>query len=535
MQSLWGRSTGSCRWSRRVPGNGNLWRLLAGAAAEHPQRPAVRESTGLSIRYDELLALADGVAHELAAAGVRAGDRVGVLLPKTIDSVAAFFAALKLGAAYVPVDPTAPIRRAAFIFSDCGVRVAIVAGAVAAELARELDALGAQPTLLAVAEPGGGDSLRRLFGPARATTGAAPVEEDSPAYLLYTSGSTGVPKGVVLTHGSARSFIDWCSSLLRPTPEDRFASHAPFHFDISVLDLFTSLRHGAELLLISEKLSKSPAELARFAAETEATVWYSVPSVLALMCQYGRLDELDLRHLRAVLFAGEVFPLPQLRDLMTRLPHPAYYNLYGPTETNVCTFYQVPGPIEETRTVSLPIGKPCAGYEARVVSPGGEPVDRGAEGELVVRGPGVMLGYWARPEATAAAFLPSDDGRPWYRTGDIVVEEVTGDYRYIGRRDRMIKKRGYRVELGEIEACLGAYDDIGEAAVIAVRSATDEVETVAVVSARAGTKLSIIAIKRFCSQRLPGYMVPDRFEFVDALPRTSTGKIDYQTLARRQG
>jgi len=248
-----------------------------------------------------------------------------------------------------------------------------------------------------------------------------------------------------------------------------------------------------------------------------------------MLVEYGKLEEQSYDKLRIVIFAGEVFPIKHLRALMARWPHPTYYNLYGPTETNVCTYYKLPHEISPDVTAPMPIGRACSGDETRVVSPDGTDVPRGEEGELIVTGGSVLLGYWNLASREAEAFLTDKSGR-WYRTGDIVRESESGDYIFVGRRDRMVKRRGYRVELGEIEAALYRHPSIGEAAVIATPN--DEGETVihAFLTWSEPGAPSMVKLKQYCSQQIPLYMVPDRFTVLPDLPKTSTDKIDYQNL-----
>jgi acyl-coenzyme A synthetase/AMP-(fatty) acid ligase len=335
----------------------------------------------------------------------------------------------------------------------------------------------------------------------------------------------------MLSHRNATAFVDWCSEVFKPLPSDVFSSHAPFHFDLSILDIHAALKHGASLVLIPEELGKEPEGLARLISEQRISVWYSAPSTLSMLAQFGKIPEHDFSRLRMVLFAGEVMPIVHLRSFKTQVPGPRYFNLYGPTETNVCTCYEIPSTIPEDRVEPYPIGQTCSQLESVVVDADGNPVNHGAEGELCIAGPNVMPGYWAKPEITAKSFLPEDaSGRRWYRTGDIVTELSDGIYRYVGRRDRMVKKRGYRVELGEIEVCLYRHPVIQEAAVVAELDESSEVHVKAHLSTRGGERPSLIQLKTFCSKHLPLYMVPDTFVFHDALPKTSTDKIDYQKL-----
>jgi acyl-coenzyme A synthetase/AMP-(fatty) acid ligase len=282
------------------------------------------------------------------------------------------------------------------------------------------------------------------------------------------------------------------------------------------------------VFVISEELGKSPEELAAFIAANQLTVWYSTPSILGLLTQFGNLHGRDCRSLRLVLFAGEVFPVKHLREVTRQWPWADYYNLYGPTETNVCTFARIPLPVPDERTLAYPIGIPCAHCETRVLDETGAEVQPGEDGLLYVAGPSVFLGYWNRPEQNASVFLERD-GRQWYNTGDVVRLNSDG-YVYLGRRDRMVKRRGYRIELGEIERGLYQHPAIREAAVLGIPDDLAGLRIIAYLSSRDPVHPSIIEMKSFCAQHLPSYMSPDVFQFLDSLPRTSTDKIDYQGL-----
>jgi L-proline---[L-prolyl-carrier protein] ligase len=504
---------------------------LIESSARWPERPAVKEPGGPTLTYRELDGLTDRVRDALRASGVTPGDRVGVYLPKTVDSLAIVLGALKAGAVYVPVDPGSPPPRAAYILRDCTVRVVVTAAALVPALRAELDGPGGSPAVIALDPVGGGAGVRRWLDGRKADprTDTARPPVDDPAYILYTSGSTGRPKGVVISHRAAMAFVDWCSATFAPTPDDRFSSHAPFHFDLSIHDLYVSLGHGACLVLIGEELGKDPRRLAALIADERLTIWYSTPSILSLLEEHGRLERYDTRSLRIVLFAGEVFPIGRLRQVMSRWPWARYFNLYGPTETNVCTCYEVPGPLPPERTEPLPIGRRCAHYRQLIVD-GDRPVDRGERGELLMSGPGVMNGYWNLAEQNARAFWVAPDGVRWYRTGDVVSEQVDGTLLFHGRRDRMVKRRGYRIELGEIETALARHQQIEAAAVVARPDDRSGVVIHAFLAPLGGERPSIVEMKRYCAEALPGYMAPDRFGFLDRIPQTSTDKTDYQAL-----
>lgn len=513
-----------------------LHKLLVQSAHKYPDRIAVEETDGAAITYQDLDQISGRLKDRLIQLGICPGDRVGIYLRKSVEAVASIFGILKAGAAYVPVDPGAPPSRNAYIFGDCTVKAILVENRFVERLSMELASQDHSPTLIVLDGTGGGDHLKSALERAEFANPAFPAplspSTDDLAYILYTSGSTGKPKGVMLTHRNALSFIDWCSEVFEPSETDRFSSHAPFHFDLSILDLYVSLKHGATLVLIEEETGKDPIRLASLISEKRISIWYSTPSILSFLAQYGKLERYEFSDLRLVLFAGEVFPVKHLRMLKDILPSPRYFNLYGPTETNVCTYYEIPATFPVDRTKPFPIGKACSHYDhlTKIVDEQGQEVGMGQMGELIAAGPGVMQGYWNLPERTASAFLVDSSGQRWYKTGDVVVLDEDGNYIYLSRRDRMVKKRGYRVELGEIEAGLYNHPDIKEAAVIAFSNDENGVQIKAYLSFKSGQGPTRIALKRFCTENLPNYMVPDFFTFLESLPKTSTDKIDYQKL-----
>jgi amino acid adenylation domain-containing protein len=516
-----------------MPRTENLCEYLERCTRTFPERTAVVDPSGRQVTYQELYAQAQRIAGFLAAAGVRPGDRVGVIAPKSADIVATLFGIMTAGAAYVPADYTAPASRNRTLLSDCSVKAVFLdvgcAGILddwphadrpaVVWLNGESPAAGPQAASWAdvlVHEP---LAERRL------------VNADGLAYILYTSGSTGTPKGVTISQENAISFVDWCSDVFQPTEVDRFSSHAPFHFDLSILDIYVPVKHGAALHLISEAVGKSPKELAAFAADRRLTVWYSTPSILSLLAQFGDLEKHDCTSLRIVLFAGEVFPIKHLRSIVERWPGAVFYNLYGPTETNVCTFARIPATIPPDRLEPYPIGHLCSHCDGLVLdTPSGAEVPPGDEGLLHIAGPSLFQGYWGRSDKE---LFFERDGKRWYNTGDVVRETAADGYIYLGRRDRMVKRRGYRIELAEIERGLYQNELVREAAAVALPDPSG-VRIVAYVAPQPGRRPSIIELKMFCGKALPAYMNPDAFVILENLPRTSTNKVDYQSLIRMQ-
>ncbi len=514
---------------------------LEAAVETRSEHVAVVGGSG-SLTYGELERRSNQVAWLLRDLGVARGARVGLYLDKSVESIVAVYGTLKAGAVYVPLDPLAPVTRLGYIARDCDIECLLTGVAKARRWSGLLDA-GAPIKTFVVMDDDTPGRPELASPPGSRVLGSQALDaqqETRPpsrsisldlAYLLYTSGSTGQPKGVMLSHRNGLTFVDWAVEEFGVRAEDRVSSHAPLHFDLSIFDVFAAARAGAKLVLVPRELSAFPLELVRFIAGQAITVWYSVPSVLSMIVQRGGLTAGDLPHLRTVLFAGEVFPTKYLRRLTELLPGARLCNLFGPTETNVCTWYDVET-LPEDEAETIPIGKAIADVEVFAAGPDG-PSAPGEVGELCVRGSTVMQGYWGDEERTVASLVPHPFRRDVpdlvYRTGDLVREDGEGNYRFLGRRDAQIKSRGYRIELGDIEAALNANPSVDECAVIAVPDELVTNRLAAAVSVRNGLTAGDLA--RFCAERLPAYMIPELFDLRDTLPKTSTGKLDRTALA----
>jgi amino acid adenylation domain-containing protein len=494
------------------------------AVSRWPDRIAVVDSTGQALTYGQLHDLAEKVCAFLTAHGVGPGDLVGFMMAKRCEVVALMFGTMQAGAGYVPLDRDAGTGRIRQILGDCGVRMLFTdEGALTRLHAAGLPGCGVATVVLPAAHPGSSTQLAdalRTADPADPAT-SRPIGDDM-AYLLYTSGSTGIPKGVRVSHGNAINFVEWASVQFGITAEDRLAGHAPLHFDLSVFDVFATVRGGATLYLLAEDLAADPRRIPHFLARHHITVWYSTPSILGMIAE--RAPAAATNRLRLVLFAGEVFPVAKLRRLSRLWPHPAYYNLYGPTETNVCTFARIPTPIPDDRTEPYPIGHPCGHCAVMVVDEWNHPVPEGQPGLLCVAGPSVVSGYWGIDHDP---HFFHHHGRRWYHTGDVVRPSADG-FIFCGRRDRMVKRRGHRIELDELEYALARCPDVTGAAVIADTTQPSAIITAFVVTN--GAPVTEIGLRSFCRAELGPHLIPDRFIRLEALPLTSTGKTDYQRL-----
>ncbi len=508
---------------------------LTAHAERRPETPAVVLG-GEGLTYGELERRSNQLARALRDAGAKPGDRVGLLMPKSPTAVLAMLGALKADCIYVPLDPAGPAPRVAAMIERSEPRVVLVAGAGAGLLAEirtegpaasmtvgSLDAEAARTAPCAVGFHLA-DVLTQPVG--RPDPEGAPPDA---AYLLFTSGSTGVPKGVPITHGSAVCFVEWAVRHFGIEPGERLSGHSPLHFDLSVLDVFGSLAAGATCHMVPPAVNFPPRALAEWIRASELTQWFSVPSVLTYVARFDAVKPGDFPTLRRLLWGGEVLPTPVLIHWMSRLPHVQFTNLYGPTEATIASSYYTVPRCPDDPSAPIPIGSACDGEELLVLDAALRPVPAGEMGDLYIRGAGLSPGYWQDEVRTAAAFLP-DATRPGeriYRTGDLARVGPDGLVYFHGRSDQQIKSRGYRIELGEIESGLDALGVLRECAVVGLPS--DGFEGTLICCAfvpEHGRDVTAIQLKAALAKRLPAYMVPAQWARVDAIPRNSNGKVD---------
>ncbi|MES2606647.1 MAG: amino acid adenylation domain-containing protein [Pseudomonadota bacterium] len=515
-----------------------------------------------TMTYGELASLSNRIAQALVASNCKAGDRVCLLMPKSPLAIACILGIYKADCIYVPLDPANPVARLAKIVESCESRCLLTVG----EMAEKVDSLFQFDELRSKNIIGWLDQHKAArsspvqdFSMAdvllcedkeRTTTNTT----DSPAHILFTSGSTGEPKGVVITHANVILFVRWAVKYFSMTPQDRVSGHSPLHFDLSMYDIFGAQAAGCQLHLVSNELSLLPHKLAQWMRDSQLTQWFSVPALLNYLCKFDAVKQDDFPAMKRLLWCGEVLPTPTLQYFMQKLPHVKFTNLYGPTETTIASsYYTVPQCPTDARQ-QIPIGRACPGEELLVLDDATlQPQPFGTEGGLYIRGGSLAKGYWRDADKTRAVFIkgPRIDGHEGllYKTGDRAKKERDGLIYYLGRNDMQIKSRGYRIDLGEIEAALSTLDYVRESCIVAVPDDSFATFTIccAYVMPSATTTdpaLTPVQLRTDLLKLVPNYMIPSQWHALARLPRNANGKIDRRlvkemftpnaTAARRQ-
>ena len=490
-----------------------------------------------ALTYGDLDALSNRIARLLVNQGCRKGDRVALLLPKSHRAIAAMFGALKAAAIYVPIDTASPPARVARILDICEPALILCAEMGAALLSRLHSERRIRDNTRIGRLDDASDSEAGFpvaFDWADClSVSAAPVDHaaaaNDPAHILFTSGSTGLPKGVVITHANVIHFLKWATRYFGTSSSDRISCHPPLHFDLSTFDVYGTLMAGGELHLIPADAGFLPTTLAATIRDRALTQWFSVPSLLKYMAQFDVIKPGDFPSLKRVLWCGEALPTATLIYWMKRLPHVSFTNLYGPTETTIASSYYTVPECPASDQVEIPIGAPCEGETLLVLDESMHPAPPSHTGNLYIGGVGLSPGYWRDPEKTASVFLELD-GRRIYRTGDLARVGVNGELYLLGRADSQIKSRGYRIELGEIETALHSLQAVRECAVVAIPS--NGFEGTAICCAYVGDA-SPSALCAQLGQIVPAYMLPSRWLAMARLPLNGNGKLDRPGLRQQ--
>lgn len=478
--------------------------------------PAI-DHEGAVVTYGELRSRVATLAAEFRRRGVDRGGRVAMHLPHGPLEPAIPLAAWHAGSVAVPLDLHWPVDRVREILdrSDAGLLVA--RGQRGAALARRLGAPWPERTILVEAPTSWPGDRVEALPPDPGLPPLTDLRSDDAASILFTSGSTGVPKGVTLTRENVDVFATHWAAELGLARGDRVAHCSDLAFDLSLLEIGATLCGGATVVPVPEALLGFPRDLAPWVARRGISVWYSVPSLVVGLIREG-LAGLEPRHrLRALLYAGERMGVDEAVAVRRAFPYARILNLFGPTETNVSCFHELP---RDHGGGEVPIGRPCPYLDLRLLDDAGREAD---EGEIVASGGTVMAGYWAEPRREQWVEI---EGRRYLCTGDRARRDESGVLTFLGRADRMIKIRGYRVEPEEVEAALAEIAGVDRAVVVPAGGALERPRLAALVQVDPSTSLDPDAIRGALAKRLPGYAIPDLLVAVDELPRTARGKVD---------
>ncbi|MFJ8593540.1 AMP-binding protein [Streptomyces sp. NPDC093598] len=498
--------------------------FLLAAAAVHPDRPAVVEyvdGTARITTYRELRATADRYAADLDRYGLDIGDRVMIVSDTSAQAIALVLACSSRGLPFVPVSPETPAERRATI----------------AGLAEPALCLTAGPDADSATGWGrfGSDGIEVPLPPEPRTRHRTTVTPTDTAYIIFTSGTTGRPKGVVMSHRAVVSFYRGMLDEHLVEVGDRVASTSPLQFDFSLLDIGLALGSGAAVVPVPRALLRWPTRFLKVLRTTRATQVNGVPSIWRQPLRHLPDQIAALTDLRGVLFCGEDFPLQELRHLQQLRPQARLVNCYGATESMAASFADVPNPLPEDVT-HLSIGNGHRGTDILLLGPDGRPVtESGDVGEMYLRSPALMSGYWGDPEATATTVVPDPldprSGQKVLRTGDLAYRADDGGLRFCGRVDSQVQIRGNRVELAEVQRRLLEHPGVAEAAAVVVESSREEPELAAfVVLTDDAPPVDESALLRFCLQSMPAYMAPSLTRITDALPVNHHGKVDRRQL-----
>jgi amino acid adenylation domain-containing protein len=511
----------------------------------YPDETAVVTESGSKFSYQELNSLSNKFAElflKIKANDILGRPYIGIISPVHERSIACVIGALKIGCAYVPLDEYSPHDRLVHIVDNTKLDIIVVDENWYAKHYDLFKNENIKKVILL------GDTSERSpindktipYNEVLDQSDSAPKRlsqvSDDLAYILHSSGSTGVPKGIMLTHRNARTFVDWMHKEFKVTAQDIIMSRAPFKFDLSVFDIFNTFKAGATLVCFDWNKKREDqnkhADYVKLMEKEKATILYTTPSTFITLMNKGGLNEAALS-LREIMYAGEPFPSPQLRRLQNILPAVRIANIYGPTETNIITYYWVDKIPENDEPV--PLGDVVEDTEIIIVSEDSKRIcDPGELGEIWCRGGTVTLGYLGMEGETKEHLVLSPFHKYpaiFWRTGDFGHRDASGWLHYRGRKDHMVKVKGFRIEIGEVEAAISGIDGVGEFVVVAIPDDAygnrlycfyTHLDTAVL------TKENLIASLK---TKLPDYMIPYKFFLKDALPKTSSGKVDRVLLA----
>lgn len=514
---------------------------------KYPSNTAIIHEGGERVSYEELNSLSNRYANLIKSIKkkVRENPYVGILSCVKKESIASVIGCLKIGCTYVPLDEYSPVERLKYIVESTKLDIIIVES----KWFIKFNSLFDSPLISKVILLEDFDDIsylnekivlhKELLNFSDAEIPMYNQVCDDLAYILHSSGSTGIPKGIMLTHRNARTFVDWMQKEFNLQESDIVMSRAPFKFDLSVFDIFNTFKAGATLVCYdwckNREGDRKHLDYVKLMERTNATILYTTPSTFISLMNRGNLNNASLS-LRTIMYAGEPFPIPQLRKLSKILPNTKIANIYGPTETNIVTYYWI-NDIPVNDTDSIPLGYVVDDTEIIVVSEDQKRICEPFElGELWCRGGTVTIGYLGLEEKTSENLVLSPFHRfptHFWRTGDYGFIDDKGLLHYRGRKDHMVKVKGFRIEIGEVENSISGFLGIDEFAVVAKHDDKYGNRLYCYFSCLKDYTISINLLIEYIKKKLPEYMMPYKFIELETLPKTSSGKIDRVLLQNR--
>ncbi|HVF89348.1 MAG TPA: amino acid adenylation domain-containing protein, partial [Blastocatellia bacterium] len=495
--------------------NACIHHLIEAQASKTPKNIAVADET-IRLTYEELNDRAERLSALLRSLGIGPESRVAVCLPRSSSLVVSLLAVLKSGAAYLPLDPHYPLARLLFMLEDSAASL-VLSDSAGAALLSDLSL-----PLIDLDLPDLRASLEKIELP----QARARVEGDNLAYIIYTSGSTGRPKGTAIEHGGASALLRWAGNLFAGGQLDSVLASTSICFDLSVFEIFAPLTVGGKVVV-----AQNAMDLDRYGSDERPTLINTVPSAARELLRLGEIPST----VRTVNLAGEPLQRSLVEEIFRLGTVEEVYNLYGPTEDTTYTTFER---VERGEGRAVLIGRPITGTRLYILDRNLMPLPVGAAGELHIGGKGLARGYLNRPAQTAEKFIPDpfarQPGARLYKTGDLCRYRDDGRLEYLGRIDHQVKIRGFRIELGEIEEALAVHPDVIEAAVVAHGGPGEDKRLVGYVVQGEGAGLNTSALRGFLSERLPGFMIPSFFSFLDSMPMTPNGKVDRSALPTPQ-
>ena len=517
---------------------------LARAADIYPQGIACK-FLDACLTYAQFESKTNQLARLMLDLGIGGGHRVGIMTGRRLEVPIAVYATLKTGAAFVPLDPDMAFERLRELIKTCEIDVIISEQRLQATL-EKLAVTKTKP--LHFIDCSGADRLvtkqPHLHCVSWSTIdqhSTVPVPElniraSDAAYIMFTSGSTGVPKGIVHTHSSANAYARLTVDHYAITHCDVLGAHSPLHFDMSTMAFLTMPMAAGTAVIIPDVCTRLPASMSKIIQDDGITIWYSVPYAIIQLITRGALEARNLEKLRWILYGGEPFSPHHIRKLMDSLPKVSVSNVFGPAETNQCTHYTVPDSLSGDED-AVPIGEFWNEAKALILDVNDNPVEQGKLGELLVHSPAMMKGYFRRPELNQKCFYEKvDDGQStsYYRTGDLATLGDDGLYYYSGRVDQQVKIRGNRIEINEIENIVLTHPGVQEAVAYAVdRGSENERLNVSVILS-GETCFDEVSLRSVLASSVPPFAIPDRIIIRPEFPRTTSGKVDRRRLSMQE-